>query len=101
MRFVAEFEVEVFDPVQAAAFALAWGYGADDPLLSHPRTAEEQVRFAVEQAMFLRLDDTGIRAGFAIVGGSVVARERDESGSTFVEMTVPPVRARHGDDDDR
>lgn len=102
LRFVAEFEIEVFDPVQAAAFAHAWGYSADDAVEPDPdpEPTERQVWYAVEQAMFLRLDDAGIRAGFAVLGGSVTARQLDATGRTFVEMTVPPVPARQVGDED-
>lgn len=99
MRFVAEFEVEVTDPVQAAAYTLGWARddGGTLAVMSRYQTTDEQVWEAVRQALFTRLDEMSERAGFLVLTGSVLPRPLDDSGTSHPAMTLPPMPARRDD----
>lgn len=98
MRFVAEFEVEVTDPVQAAAYTLGWEQDSGGTvMMSGYQTPDDQVWEAVRQALFTRLDETSERAGFRVLGGSVLPRPLDGHGTLHPEVTLPPMPARQDD----
>lgn len=97
MRFWAEFEVEVTDVVQAAAFTMDWGRDADgQPAMMPYEDPIEQVEAAVGQAMTQGLREAGERAGFKWISGGPQARPRTEDGS-YPELTLPWMPGRDDD----
>lgn len=97
MRFLAEFEVEVIDPIQAAAFTMDWGRDADGGVQMMPHPTEFlQMNAAVSQAMAVGLMDAGPQAGFRWLGGSVIPRVPLEDG-TYGEVTLPKMPGRRDD----
>lgn len=99
LRFVCEFEVEVTDRIQAAAYT--WDLGQDEsgePGMVPYSNPNEQMQAAVMQALNEALRDSGERAGFRLLWGpSVKSRRVGEDGRYAPdEFPSTPVRREDG-----
>lgn len=96
MTFVTEVEIEVTDPVAAAAHSPNLGIDASGDLSMFRFSDQvEQMRFVLASIIGTALAEQGERAGFRFVGGSTFPRIRE--GSFYKEWKLVERPAR-GDD---
>ncbi|SNS32758.1 hypothetical protein SAMN06893096_103236 [Geodermatophilus pulveris] len=98
LRLVYDFEVEVTDPTQAAAYTMDWGRDeAGEPGMMPYSNQNEQMHAAVSQALAAGLVAAGQQAGFKWLGGSLLPRRVGEDGR-YSEFPLPsmPVRREDG-----
>ena len=98
LRFVYEFEVEVTDPTQVAAYTMDWGRDeAGEPGMMPYSNQNQQMHAAVGQVLAQGLMAAGQQAGFKWLGGALLPRAVAEDGR-YSELTLPsmPVREEDG-----
>ena len=98
LRFVYEFEIEVTDPVQAAAYNLQVGADGDSGDLvafgnTHPN---ERIASAIQEILSSALHEKGAEAGFRWMSSSLLHRPVDDSGQ-HPAMPLPAMPARDDD----
>lgn len=96
MRAVVEFEIEVTDVTQAAAYTFDFSVDEEGGLGMAPYPSdEEQMRAAVERVVFDALSRAQDEAGFRPLGGSAILRPVE--GDEHPAYTVGRAPARRDD----
>lgn len=96
LRYIAEFEVEVVDPVQAAAFTMDLSQGDDGSLSFAPAPTDVgKISAAINSVVSRALHASGPDAGFRWTGGSSFVRQLSPDGKTWLPIEIPEVPAQH------
>jgi hypothetical protein len=100
VRLVYDLEVEVTDPMAAAAYTLDWTRDEDGGIAMVPyEELERQIAAAVSQTIGAALGEARKASdvhGFRPLGFSELIRPTDERGN-YTEMTLPPMPGRRPD----
>ena len=96
MRFVAELEIEVTDPLAAAAYTMDWSHesGVVQTIRSHD-SQRELIESAVRRALHDALNSA--RAGFRVLSGVAHSRKVDEDGTRYLLEVISPLPVRRDD----
>lgn len=97
LRFVGDIEIEVTDPVAAAAYTFDWADTPDGPELQPWGTLEEQMRQAAQQALMEGLMQIGPAAGFKVMAGGLQLRRSTKKPGLYDEVVIGELPARSDD----
>lgn len=96
-RFVIELEVEMTDPVAAAAHNMNWTQGEDGPAMMQSQGDHEEIKQAVGGVISNALANQGPQAGFKLISMSTLDRFVDDDGN-FLEFPSMPAMPGRNDD---
>lgn len=96
-RFVIEMEVEMTDPVAAAAHNMNWTQDEDGPAMLQSQGDHEEVSQAVSSVVSQALANQGPLAGFKFMSMSTLDRYVDDNGNYLEFPALPAMPGRNDD----
>lgn len=98
LQLVCEFEIEVTDPTQAAAYTMDWGHDeSGEPVMMTRSNQNRQMAEAAERLIIDALNTQGAKAGFKLTGSQGIRPREVGDDGRYVEMTLPSLPARNDD----
>lgn len=95
-RFIIEMEVEMTDPVAAAAYNMNWTQGDEGPAMLQSEGDHEEIKQAVGGIISQALANQGPQAGFKFCSMSTLDRFIDDNGN-YLEFPLPAMPGRNDD----